>query len=72
MRPGLGEAKALEGAAGEATSPVTALPGWAAPTRAARERAEYVSLEPWRSQPLGQRQLGAPEEWPTDRTQWWD
>lgn len=67
MRLGLGEAKALEGATGEATAPVTALPGWAAPTRAARERAEYVSLEPWSPQPLGQCQLEAPEGWPIDR-----
>lgn len=45
MRPGLGEAKALRGTAGQATAPVTALPEWTAPTRAPRERARSVSLE---------------------------
>lgn len=69
VQTGLGEAKALGGAGGQATAPVTAPPGWAAATRIPRERAGDGRLEPWRPQTPGQCQLGALKKRPSDRMQ---
>lgn len=60
MRPGLEEVKALGGAAGQATGPVAAMPGWAVTRRA---------LEPWRPpQPPEQGQLRAQEKPPSAKS----
>lgn len=48
---------------------VTAVPGWSVRTRAPRERAGYVSLEPWRPPTPGAVSTRGTKKRPTRRVQ---